>query len=45
VSEYETPEYPDHCYCSSNGECRRCIELWEEIETNLEKEIENENGK
>ena len=39
--EYETPEYPDYCYCSSNGECRHCLAL---LET-LEQEKENENTK
>lgn len=25
-------EYPDYCYCSSNGECRHCVGLCEMIE-------------
>jgi hypothetical protein len=27
MSEYEVPDYPDHCYCSSNGECKYCLDL------------------
>lgn len=26
---YETPEMPDTCYCSSNGECSHCLALLE----------------
>jgi hypothetical protein len=41
MMEYETPEMPDHCYCSSNGECRHCLALLETLETEQEKENEN----
>lgn len=32
MSNYETPEMPDTCYCSSNGECQVCEKLLEEME-------------
>ena len=30
MTTYETPEMPDTCYCSSNGECSHCLALLEE---------------
>ena len=36
MTDYETPEMPDTCYCSSNGECQVCqdlLELLEQLET------------
>jgi len=29
-------EYPDYCYCSSNGECRHCLALLETLEKEKE---------
>ena len=31
-SEYQIPEMPDYCHCSSNGECGVCLALLEELE-------------
>ena len=38
-SEYEIPEMPDYCHCSSNGECDYCLALLEEI---LRDELEEQ---
>jgi hypothetical protein len=27
MNEYKTPELPDYCHCSSNGECAYCLKL------------------
>jgi hypothetical protein len=27
MNEYEIPEMPDYCHCSSNGECAYCLSL------------------
>ena len=40
MSEYEIPEMPDHCHCSSNGECAYCL-AQAELELKVSFHVQN----
>lgn len=41
MSNYEIPEMPDYCHCSSNGECAYCLALENELELKVSFHVQN----